>query len=147
MADKKKKDPTDPLFPDFLNDEEQYEQAQDYWEEEIEDWSDAFDFPVEMNYQTEDEDEKDGDPIFDAYFPAHGKSMRINQYAPEDEDAPDFDVSFDETELEGVDDLIDEMNIDLILNEENARRTRHLLRRWTEADMSAEEMEEWLEEE
>lgn len=147
MTDKKKKKENEPMFPDFLEDKEQYEEAQDFWEEEIEEWADAYDFPVETNYHADEEDYEEGDPIFDAYFPSHGKSIRINQYDPEDEDAPEFDVSFEETELEGADEPIDEMNIDLILSEETARRTRQLLRHWTEADMSVEDMEEWLEEE
>lgn len=147
MSDKKNKKRKDPLFPDFLEDEEQYHEAQDFWKEEIDEWSDAYDFPVETNYQTDENDYEDGNPIFDAYFPAHGKSLRVNQYDPEDEEAPEFDVSFDETELEGIDDSIDEMTIDLILSKENARRTRHLLRHWTEADMDPQQMEKWMEEE
>ncbi|MCO6478804.1 MAG: hypothetical protein J5I94_19375, partial [Phaeodactylibacter sp.] len=88
--------------------------------------------------------EYDANPIFNAYFPALQKAVRIIQDTPE-EGAPDITAWINYFEIEEDQPETPELVIAIALSQDSAGTARELLRKWLLEGLSGEEMEKVFE--
>ncbi|MDX1666930.1 MAG: hypothetical protein R3350_06865 [Saprospiraceae bacterium] len=151
-----------PLYITFLEDRRVYNLVEAYWRRLFHGLFDEANFsfhPFYNKHFRNGQKEYDANPIFDAYFPARHKLVRILQEMPEP-DAPPLTAwidhwpaaEMDAAERPRPDDPekalmpIPELVIALSLSRETAALTRCFLKQWILEDFNAEEMEKAIEE-
>jgi hypothetical protein len=118
------------LFPQFLNDAEQYRKAQGYWRGL---WQQALDRTGQAaTWKTPwlAEDAGDASPIFTAVCPARRLGVRVIQYSPESPDEVDLDYWVDSFGDEKGPDSIRELVISCVLSVRTAPLVDRLLHDW-----------------
>lgn len=148
------------LFPDFLDDQEVYQQVEVFWRDELHKLLQNTGLAYHSFYTQESgSGQKDysGNPIFDAYFPDRHKLVRIIQYLPEHGDLllSAYIDHWPVAEMEGSRrpqpkdparslDSIPELVIALALTREHADAVLELIRMWVIEDLEEEKMEQVL---
>jgi hypothetical protein len=137
------------LFPIFLEDESEYDQAVNFWRELFADLlaDTELEYKAYLNTTTVNGISlRDGNPIFDAFFPKLNKAVRIIQEEAEGDDALDIGAWLDETELESVPDVIQELVISLVLTEETLSLAKRMIDKWVIRDIALEKMKDYIDE-
>lgn len=122
------------LFPDFLSDPGQYQQAQDLWRrtwDEIVAETDQAPLWQTPFYATTFADGtpcRDGDPIFSAADPPRRIGVRVIPFEPTGELGEL--ASWRDTFAKGEPEEIEELVISCSLTEETLAKARDLIRRW-----------------
>jgi len=126
-----------PLYANFLEKKSTYNLTRHFWKEQFEAVFAVFEHPYQAYHE---EQNYNGDPIFTAYFPSMGRSVRIKQRAPEREQLK-IDAQLGQVSPDLLDQPVTELQIDLVLSKQSANLTRQLLRQWIIAFLPAEKME------
>jgi len=137
------------LYPDFLKDPAQYQLAERYWRDMVEDiatdhrqrgeWQP---FLVRF-FRNGTPMPRDGNPIYDARSERLLRALQIIQWPPDSRDHAAISAwldSFDHS-ADGGTGPTDELFINLVLSKESAVRARELIERWMSPETSFEEME------
>jgi hypothetical protein len=122
------------LFPDFLNDPQQYQQAEALW---LRTWKELVDdvgqtqlwnAPLYTTTFVDGTPCRDGDPIFSAVDPTRRLGVRIIQFEPPG-DVGEI-VFWLDTFAEGEPEEVRELVISCSLTDETLSRARDLIRQW-----------------
>lgn len=135
------------LFSLFLENKKIYNLSQAYWGRMVRSIAqeEGLSFQHYLNpYDGAGRKEYDANPIFDAYFPALRKAVRIIQDTPE-EGAPDITAWINYFEIEEDQPEMPELVIAIALSQESAGTARELLGKWLLEGLSGEEMEKVFE--
>ena len=119
------------LFPQFLNDTEQYWQAQGYWRDLWQQLLDRTGQAVSWKTPWLREDPADGNPIFTAVCPGRRLGVRVIQYSPESADEVDLDWWVDWFGDEKAPDGVRELVISCVLSARTVPLVERLLHDWT----------------
>jgi hypothetical protein len=122
------------LFPDFLNDPEQYRQAEELW---LKTWNalveevgqaPLWQSPFLATSFADGTPCRDGNPIFSAVDPARRIGVRIIQFEPTGDE--EELVSWLDTFAEGEPEEVRELVISCSLTDSTLLKARDLIRRW-----------------
>lgn len=136
------------LYSSFLDDKKIYNLSQAYWGRMIRFIAreKGLSFQHYLNpYDGAGRKEYEANPIYDAYFPALCKAVRIIQDTPE-EGAPDITAWINNFEIEEGQPETPELVVAIALSQESAGMARELLRKWLLDGLSGKEMERAFEE-
>lgn len=130
--------PVQPLYANFLEKKSTYQLTRHFWKKQFDEVLGVFDHPFHAYHE---EKNYDGHPIFTAYFPTLDRTVRINQHAPKDEQLH-IEAQLDQILLDGKEEPVAELRVDLVLSKKSANLTRQLLRQWIIAYRPARDMNE-----
>jgi hypothetical protein len=129
------------LFPDFLDDPQQYQEAEEFW---LRTWKELVREAEQANqwksphYTTTLVDGtpcRDGDPIFSAVDPTRRLGVRIIQFEPTG-DSGEI-VSWQDTFAEGEPEEVRDLVISCSLTDETLSKACDLIRQWITQDRIA----------
>jgi hypothetical protein len=130
------------LFPDFLNDPQQYHEAEGLWLKAWKELADEvgqaqlWESPFYTTTFVDGTPCRDGDPIFSAVNPTRRLGVRIIQFEPTG-DAEEI-VSWLDTFAKGEPEEVRELVISCSLTDSTLSKARDLIRRWmTEGHVDA----------
>jgi len=135
------------LFSSFMENKKIYNLAQAYWGRMIRSVAreKGLSFQHYLNpYDGAGRKEYGANPIYNAYFPALRKAVRIIQDTPE-AGAPDITAWINYFEIEEGQPEAPELVAAIALSQESAGTARELLRKWLLDELSGEEMEKVFE--
>ena len=122
------------LFPNFLSDPQQYQEAEEFWlknwEELVQDvgQADRWKAPHYTTTFVDGTPCRDGDPIFSAVDLARRLGVRVIQFEPTG-DSGEI-VSWQDTFAEGEPEAIRDLVISCSLTDETFSQARELIRQW-----------------
>ena len=127
-----------PLYANFLENKGLYTRAQNYWQAQFDELFVAFDHEYETYH--EQEEKRDGDPIYAAYFPTMQRAVRIVQRPPKDETLK-IQAHLQQDHMGSDSKKVHELVIELVLSKQGANLARQLIRQWIMAFLPADKME------
>ncbi|MEM9887189.1 MAG: hypothetical protein AAF849_14945 [Bacteroidota bacterium] len=137
------------LYPDFLEDEEIYDQLEASWNEAIMALGEEHEIslaPYINQFDAEGNKYREANPIISALEQSANRGVRIIQYTVEEAQELFISAFFNELPLD-EDNPIQEMVIDLVLSEETKLKALEWIKLWLIDQIEQEEMDEIIEEE
>jgi hypothetical protein len=137
----------DLLYPDFLQDEEVYDQLEAYWQEAIEVLEEENErtFPSYINqFDAEGNKYRVANPIISLLDTDSNRGIRIIQYPIEEAESVFISAFFNELPLE-EDHPIQELVIDVVLTEETKVKALEWIKLWLIDYIEKEQMDELIE--
>ena len=139
------------LFPDFLDNAEQYQASERYWEQLVGEVAESLGQPGEWHrwiprrYADGTPFELDGNPIFDGRSQRLNRAFRIIQHRPLGNDI-ELAAWVKTYEEEFTDLPREELVINLSLSEESTQLAKALLHKWMTPATTKDEMESFIRE-
>lgn len=137
------------LFPIFLEDEAEYDQVVNFWKEVFASMltGTTLEYKPYLNATTVDGISlRDGNPIFDAFFPRLNKAVRIIQEEPDTDSDLQIGVWLDETEIKNPSEPVQELVISLVLTDTSLLLAKQLIGKYILEDSDRQSMKVLIDE-
>ncbi|MEM9885659.1 MAG: hypothetical protein AAF849_07190 [Bacteroidota bacterium] len=132
------------IYDSFLKDALVYDACQSMWQDTINELSLLHGFsskPYINIYFKNGKKDRSGNPILSTMVESKNRGLRIIQTTVEEAEENYISAYFDTFELEGYEEVLDELVIDLVLSEETKAKAVEWIKAWLVEDVSKEELD------